>query len=145
MCPASPVLQLLNEYSPLAAGLLSVLVPVFEPLGLQSRGPSTLLGYEYSPSACVAIAISAALGLLVSLSTFLVIGATSSLTYNVVGHIKTVIILVGGCMFFGDTMPAKKLAGISIAMLGIIWYSQVRGVPSQHAWLSDASCCTGSI
>ena len=31
----------------------------------------------------VAIAISAILGLLVSLSTFLVIGATSSLTYNV--------------------------------------------------------------
>lgn len=61
----------------------------------------------------------------VSLSTFLVIGATSSLTYNVVGHIKTVIILMGGCMFFGDEMPLKKLAGISIAMLGIMWYSQV--------------------
>ncbi len=61
----------------------------------------------------------------VSLSTFLVIGATSSLTYNVVGHIKTIIILTGGCMFFGDEMPLKKLAGISIAMLGIMWYSQV--------------------
>lgn len=67
----------------------------------------------------------------VSLSTFLVIGATSSLTYNVVGHIKTVIILMGGCMFFGDEMPLKKLAGISIAMLGIIWYSQVQ--PHKHA------------
>ena len=42
-----------------------------------------------------------------------------------VGHIKTVIILMGGCMFFGDTMPPKKAAGISIAMGGIIWYSQV--------------------
>jgi solute carrier family 35 protein E3 len=31
-----------------------------------------------------AIALTAVLGLLVSLSTFLVIGATSSLTYNVV-------------------------------------------------------------
>lgn len=67
----------------------------------------------------------------VSLSTFLVIGATSSLTYNVVGHIKTVIILMGGCMFFGDEMPLKKLAGISVAMLGIIWYSQV-GPPLPH-------------
>lgn len=64
-------------------------------------------------------------GVQVSLSTFLVIGATSSLTYNVVGHIKTVIILMGGCMFFGDEMPLKKLAGISVAMSGIIWYSQV--------------------
>ena len=36
----------------------------------------------------VAILLSAVLGLLVSLSTFLVIGATSSLTYNVIGHVK---------------------------------------------------------
>ncbi len=34
--------------------------------------------------------LSAVLGILVSLSTFLVIGATNSLTYNIVGHVKTV-------------------------------------------------------
>lgn len=44
---------------------------------------------------------------------------------QVVGHIKTVIILMGGCLFFGDEMPLKKLAGISVAMVGIVWYSQV--------------------
>ena len=117
--------QLLNEYSPIAAGFLGILIPIFEPVGWAHAEPGTLLGYQYSFAAVVAIAVSAGLGLLVSLSTFLVIGATSSLTYNVVGHIKTVIILMGGCMFFGDQMPLKKLAGISIAMSGIIWYSQV--------------------
>ena len=61
-----------------------------------------------------------------SLSTFLVIGSTSSLTYNVVGHVKTVIILSGGWAFFGDEMPPKKLAGIGLAMAGIVWYSQAR-------------------
>jgi solute carrier family 35 protein E3 len=70
----------------------------------QTRTKDTLLGYEYTWGAIVAIAVSAILGLLVSLSTFLVIGATSSLTYNVVGHLKTVIILSGGCIFFGDSM-----------------------------------------
>ena len=39
---------------------------------------------------------------------------------------KTVIILMGGCLFFGDDMPMKKLAGISVAMSGIVWYSQVQ-------------------
>ena len=39
--------------------------------------------FEYTWAAVVAIGVSAVLGLLVSLSTFLVIGATSSLTYNV--------------------------------------------------------------
>ena len=62
-----------------------------------------------------------------------VIGATSSLTYNVVGHIKTVIILTGGCVFFGDEMPLKKFLGIATAMLGIVWYSQARSSPPGSA------------
>ena len=44
------------------------------------------MGYPYTWGALTAIAISAVLGLLVSLSTFLVNGATSSLTYNVVSE-----------------------------------------------------------
>ena len=109
-------------------------------MGWVDAEPGTLLGYKYSTAAIIAIAVSALLGLLVSLSTFLVIGATSSLTYNVVGHIKTVIILMGGCMFFGDEMPLKKLGGISIAMGGIIWYSQVRCPPRAGALACDPSC-----
>lgn len=88
-------MQLLHQYCPIAAGFLAVLVPIMEPVGFSMATKDTLLGYEYTPMAVVAIAVSAVLGLLVSLSTFLVIGATSSLTYNVVGHIKTVIILAG--------------------------------------------------
>ena len=72
--------QLLHQYSPLAAMMLGVLVPCLEPLGIKDPGPGTLRGYDYTPMAAVAIAISAVLGLAVSLSTFLVIGATSSLT-----------------------------------------------------------------
>jgi len=53
------------------------------------RGPrrfdlGTLLGYPYSWLAVGAILTTAVLGLIVSLSTFLVIGATSSVTFNVV-------------------------------------------------------------
>ncbi|KIZ07727.1 Solute carrier family 35 member E3 [Monoraphidium neglectum] len=125
-------MQLLHQYTPQATLLLGMLIPLMEPVGLArahttaaaaagSFGDGTLLGYHYTPAAVAAILLSAVLGLLVSLSTFLVIGATSSLTYNVVGHVKTVLILTGGCLMFGDTMPPKKLAGIGIAMVGIIW------------------------
>ncbi|KAK9810595.1 hypothetical protein WJX73_003239 [Symbiochloris irregularis] len=118
--------QLLHQYCPIATILLAVLVPVMEPLGLTNPTPDTLLGFPYDVRSNIAIAISSVLGLVVSLSTFLVIGATSSLTYNVVGHVKTVIILVGGVVFFGDRMPLTKVAGISLAMAGIIWYSQLK-------------------
>ena len=58
-------------------------------------------------AAAVAIAGSAVLGLLVSLSMFLMIGATSGVTFNVVGHAKTVLVLAGGVALFGDTMCAR--------------------------------------
>jgi len=118
--------QLLNAYTPLATVFLGLLVPVFEPMGWQNQEPGTLLGFRYTPSTVAAILVSSLLGLFVSLSTFLVIGATSSLTYNVVGHIKTLIILSGGCIFFGDALPPKKLVGVGIAMAGIVWYTQLK-------------------
>ncbi|EFN55539.1 hypothetical protein CHLNCDRAFT_11965, partial [Chlorella variabilis] len=113
-------MQLLHQYVPLAALLLGALVAILEPVGWFQRGPDTILGYAFTPGSVAAIAVSSVLGLLVNLSTFLVIGATSSLTYNVVGHVKTVLILSGGVLFFGDTMPPKKMAGIMAAMGGII-------------------------
>ena len=119
-------MQLLHQYVPLAAAFLGTLVLLCEPMGWARPDADTILGYPYGPSSVAAILLSAILGLLVNLSTFLVIGATSSLTYNVVGHVKTVIILTGGVIFFGDTMPLKKLAGVAVAMCGIVWYSQIK-------------------
>jgi hypothetical protein len=86
-------MQLLHAYTPQAAALLAALVPLLEPLRPRAGAPpppgarfgdGSLLGYRPSPAAAAAILASAALGLLVSLSTFLVVGATSPLTYNVV-------------------------------------------------------------
>lgn len=37
------------------------------------------------------------------------------------GHLKTVIILAGGCVLFGEAMPPKKLAGVVLGMIGILW------------------------
>lgn len=125
----SSSMQLLHAYTPQAALFLGILVPLCEPLGHRSGQPpsaGSLLAFHYTPAAVAAILFSAVLGLLVSLSTFLVIGATSSLTYNVVGHLKTVIILTGGCLLFGDDMPPRKLIGVLIAMAGIVWYSQIQ-------------------
>lgn len=45
--------------------------------------PTTLIGYEYTVHNVTAIAVSSVLGLLMSLTTFILIGATSSVTYNV--------------------------------------------------------------
>lgn len=85
-------MQLLHQYTPQAALILGLLIPIMEPVGkIGSTDPNTLLGYHYTPAAVAAIVLSAVLGLLVSLSTFLVIGCTSSLTYNVVSILHKVV------------------------------------------------------
>ena len=82
--------------------------------------------------AVIIIIISGCLGMLVSLSTFLMIGATSPLTYNIVGHLKTVSILTMGVMLFGDSMSVKKFFGICFALTGVIWYS-IQKLNAQNA------------
>ncbi|GLI68257.1 hypothetical protein VaNZ11_012612 [Volvox africanus] len=115
--------QLLLAYTPQAIVLLLVMAPMVDDFGFDARRPETVLGFHYTTAAVVAIVLSSLLGILVTLSTFLVIGTTSSLTYNIVGHLKTVLILAGGCLLFGDSMPWKRLAGIGLTMAGISWYT----------------------
>jgi len=125
------------------------LIPFFEPVGQLGDAPvlgvldadaegharSTLLGWFQDPSlfttaSAVLILVSSVLGLVVNLSAMLVIAHTSTLTYNVVGHVKTVLVLVGGVVIFGDTMPLKKFVGVSVTMAGVIWYSVLKMRPA---------------
>ena len=86
-------MQLMHQFQPHASGLLALMVAGLEPVGLpgtpHALGQGTIWGYKYTPLSVIAILTSAVLGLLVSLSTFLVIGATSSVTFNVVSVITS--------------------------------------------------------
>lgn len=70
-------LQLLHQVSPCSVVLLALLIPCLEPVGFSSPGPGTVLGYHLTPAAGFWIVVSSVLGLVVTLSTFLFIGATS--------------------------------------------------------------------
>ena len=74
-------------------------------------------------------------GLLVSLSTLMVIAATSPVTYAVIAHLKLVLIMVGAVVLFKETMPFERLAGITLALAGLIWYSALRlqAIETPHA------------
>jgi hypothetical protein len=51
---------------------------------------------------------------------------------QVLGHAKTVTVLLVGWMYFGDQMPARKLAGMVLAVLGMVMYGATQG--SCLAW-----------
>lgn len=59
-------MQLLHAYTPQAAVILALLIPIMEPMGWGGNDPNTLLGYKYTTAASVAIVVSSLLGILVS-------------------------------------------------------------------------------
>lgn len=58
-------MQLLHAYTPQAAVILLLMIPVMEPMGWGGKDPNTLLGYKYTPAAVAAIVVSSLLGILV--------------------------------------------------------------------------------
>jgi len=135
--------QLLVSYTPYVVVMLACCTPI--DMQLPENKDSGFAAYRgwYNANgtteAFVTIIISGCLGMLVSLSTFLMIGATSPLTYNIVGHLKTVSILTMGVMLFGDSMSTKKFLGICFALTGVIWYSVQKLRAQEDAKVSSAS------
>lgn len=124
-------MQLLDQYLPYAALMLALCVPVENMIvsGNSQIGEgahASLSTFHYTFQAVGMITASAILGVLVTFSTFLVIENTSPLTYAIVGHVKTVVILVGGALIFNDHISAVKLAGIVIALAGVTAYTYVK-------------------
>jgi len=66
---------------------------------------------------------SGALAFCVNLSGFLVIGKATPVTYNVVTHCKTVVVILGGFVLFGSPLMLKNFFGIMVTLSGAISYS----------------------
>eukprot|EP00164_Ancoracysta_twista_P005956 GFYU01008205.1.p1 GENE.GFYU01008205.1~~GFYU01008205.1.p1 ORF type:complete len:358 (-),score=72.21 GFYU01008205.1:147-1085(-) len=85
-----------------------------------------IVKFNYTPGLLSTLVVSAACAFGVNLSTFLVIGSTSAVTYNVVGHLKTCIIIVGGTILFGTPVTWMSMIGVSLALGGIFMYTHLK-------------------
>nr|GMD12519.1 uncharacterized membrane protein At1g06890-like [Ipomoea batatas] len=69
------------------------------------------------------IALSCLIAVSVNFSTFLVIGKTSPVTYQVLGHLKTCLVLGFGYTLLHDPFTARNIIGILVAIVGMALYS----------------------
>jgi solute carrier family 35 protein E3 len=69
---------------------------------------SDFVQYEYSPGCVTRIAVSCFFAIGVNVSNYLVLGMTSPLTYQVLGHMKTVLILVLGFTVFNVSHISRR-------------------------------------
>ncbi|KAJ3114882.1 hypothetical protein HK098_007133 [Nowakowskiella sp. JEL0407] len=111
-------MQLLYYQAPISAIMLLFIIPFVDNV-------TALQKYEFTGPATFWILISASLAFFVNISIFLVIGKTSAVTYNMVGHFKLCLIIIGGFILFGYTVDFKNLSGIFITLCGIYWYTDI--------------------
>jgi solute carrier family 35 protein E3 len=89
----------------------------------------TILEHQFSRPELLLILLTAIISVGVNVSCFGIIGKTSALTYQVVGHVKTMLILLIGFAFFPPKEPVPRLQmiktalGMFISMVGIVLYS----------------------
>ncbi len=80
-----------------------------------------------SVPSCFYIALSCLIAVSVNFSTFLVIGKCDAVTYQVLGHLKTVLILVLGFVMLKNPANPRAVSGIAIAMVGMVAYAHEEG------------------
>jgi drug/metabolite transporter (DMT)-like permease len=125
-------MQLLHHASPIVFSGMFMMAPIFDDV----FPPATTLTDESLVTKIKQRQITAyVLGLIfascvfalgVNISNYMVIGQTSPITYQVVGHFKTMLVLVGGWLYFDKETNSKNLLGVAIAVVGMIWYSHIK-------------------
>ncbi|KAE8711500.1 hypothetical protein F3Y22_tig00110290pilonHSYRG00040 [Hibiscus syriacus] len=111
--------QLLYQSAPFQAAILFVSGPVVDKFLTKQN----VFAYKYSPIVLAFIMLSCIISVSVNFSTFLVIGKTSPVTYQVLGHLKTCLVLTLGYTLLHDPFTEKNIIGILIAIFGMGLYS----------------------
>ncbi|XAR59981.1 hypothetical protein NMG60_11033184 [Bertholletia excelsa] len=111
--------QLLYQSAPFQAAILFVSGPLVDKFLTRQN----VFAYKYSPIVLGFIILSCLIAVSVNFSTFLVIGKTSPVTYQVLGHLKTCLVLAFGYTLLHDPFTSRNIVGISIAILGMVLYS----------------------
>jgi solute carrier family 35 protein E3 len=111
--------QLLYQSCPYQALTLFVIGPFLD--GFLTN--QNVFAFDYTTQVLFFIVLSCLISVSVNFSTFLVIGKTSPVTYQVLGHLKTCLVLTFGYVLLHDPFSWRNILGILIAVIGMVLYS----------------------
>ncbi|XP_078041329.1 solute carrier family 35 member E3-like isoform X2 [Augochlora pura] len=112
-------MQLLYYQAPLSAILLVLVIPFLEPV-------EQTFAKSWSSLDLIMVVLSGVVAFFVNLTSYWIIGKTSPLTYNMVGHSKFCLLLLGGSLIFHETLAINQVIGITSTLVGIILYAQIK-------------------
>ncbi|CEM07874.1 unnamed protein product [Vitrella brassicaformis CCMP3155] len=79
-----------------------------------------------------AMVLSGVFGFMMNIAVFLVIKATSPLTFNIIGTVKATIQSLGGFLIFGDETNLQNITGIALCLVGSFWYGKAKQAQAQQ-------------
>ncbi|KAL3524701.1 hypothetical protein ACH5RR_013073 [Cinchona calisaya] len=119
-------LNLLGHTAPLQAASLLLLGP-FVDYWLTGKRVDD---FHYTFASVLFIALSCTIAIGTNLSQFICIGRFTVVSFQVLGHMKTVLVLILGFLFFGkEGLNLHVVLGMIIAIIGMIWYGNASSLP----------------
>lgn len=122
-----------QRHSIKSAQLLSQVAPA-QALSLMIIGPSLdralmndwVYDYSFTIMSLTFFVASCSFAILVNYSQFLCLGRFSATTYQVMAHLKTILVLVIGMTLFDGQLTIKLAMGMCLALTGIFGYGYAK-------------------
>ncbi|KAI5400096.1 UDP-rhamnose/UDP-galactose transporter 6 [Lathyrus oleraceus] len=118
--------NLLGHTAPAQAGSLLLLGPFLDYWLTNSRVDR----FAYATPSVMFIVLSCTIAVGTNLSQFICIGRFSAVSFQVLGHMKTILVLIMGFFFFGrEGLNLHVVVGMIIAVVGMMWYGNASSKP----------------
>lgn len=119
--------NLLGHTAPAQAATLLVIGPFLDNWLTDKR----IYAYDYNIASVIFLILSCTIAVGTNLSQFICIGRFTAVSFQVLGHMKTILVLIMGFLFFGkEGLNLHVVLGMIIAVFGMIWYSNASTKPS---------------
>ncbi|KAK7270987.1 hypothetical protein RJT34_26547 [Clitoria ternatea] len=86
--------------------------------------------YDYNTTSLMFIFLSCSIAVGTNLSQFICIGRFTAVSFQVLGHMKTILVLIMGFFIFGkEGLNLQVVFGMIIAVAGMVWYGNASSKP----------------
>lgn len=130
-------MQLLLHVSPIISCAMFASSPIFDCVFFDQGKQISLIHYIERGHLTLKVAswilLTCICAFSVNITNYLVIGKTSPVTYQVIGHFKTVLILLSGWLFTDQRTSYIGVMGTVVAVIGMMLYSYSKQIENNSA------------
>ncbi|XP_020583416.1 UDP-galactose transporter 2-like [Phalaenopsis equestris] len=118
--------NLLGHTAPSQAASLLLLGPFVDYLLTTKK----VYSFDYNVTTVFFVTLSCLIAIGTNLSQFICIGRFSAVSFQVLGHMKTILVLLLGFFLFGrEGLNLQVVAGMILAVAGMVWYGNASSKP----------------